>query len=269
MKIILITILLTCFQLYGLNIEDGMTKIFIVSPGSKISDVLRITNEKEVPEEIKLYQTDYLFNHEGGKQYPESGTLPRSNAKFITFNPHRTIIPPETTVEIDYTIIFPDSLEDVPLTGSFWSMIMVEGISQGSIESESFDPTSEEPRMKMGISFRYAIQMITHIEDSGIRKLDFIETKIVNEEDGKSLQIDIENTGERYLNPSLSLEIYDSNGMYIKKLTSNSSRIYPQTSKRFKIKLEGIKSGKYQVLIVADAGGDDIFGINYTLDIRK
>jgi len=44
--------------------------------------------------------------------------------------------------------------------------------------------------------------------------------------------------------------------------------IYPGTSVRFRIDLGKNMAGTYKTLVVADCGGDELFGANYTLEIK-
>jgi hypothetical protein len=82
------------------------------------------------------------------------------------------------------------------------------------------------------------------------------------------LLVDIENTGERMLRPSLCAEIYDDRGNHVGTFTGNQYRIYPDTSVRYQIGLGMIRSGSYMALIIADCGSDDVFGRKQTFTIE-
>ena len=103
--------------------------------------------------------------------------------------------------------------------------------------------------------------MITNISNTGTRKLKFLTTKLLKENAEKRiLQLDIENIGERLLRPLLWTELYDEKGNYVGRFEGGQLRTYPGTSVRFGFDLSHMPKGIYKVLIVADCGGDDLFG---------
>ena len=69
----------------------------------------------------------------------------------------------------------------------------------------------------MGIRqvIRYGIHMVTHIGDTGVRRLEFLKTRLLREGERKILQVDIENIGERLLKSFLWAELYDEEGSHI------------------------------------------------------
>jgi hypothetical protein len=247
----------------GVRVIGGLAHEMKVNPGNTYEGIILLANDSEEPQEVKVYQTDYLFFCDGTNKYGEPGKLQRSNANWITFKPERLIIPGNGTTPINYTIKVPD---DTSLIGTYWSMLMVEGIGKGS--PESIRP--EKGKVQLGIRqvIRYGIQVVSNIGETGSHQLEFIETKLLAKEGGgKFLQIDIENTGEWIMIPMVWAEIYDEEGRYIGNFESSKMRIYPGTSVRHRIDLSDVPKGRYKALIIADAGGDYIFGASYTLEL--
>ncbi|MBN2373436.1 hypothetical protein JXL19_06605 [bacterium] len=235
------------------------------SPGETYEGEIVILNNSEEIGEVKLYQTDYLFFADGRNSYAEPASTLRSNAKWITFNPKRLMVAPHQKETVHYSVKVPDKEGQ---TGTYWSMIMVEPISEGSPESSM----EKKGDITIGVRqiFRYGIQLVTHIDNTGSRKIRFLNTKIHTEEDGiKTLRVDVENVGDRSLRPALSVELYDEKGIQIGRYEAGSLNTYPGTSVRFKINLETIRDGILKALVIADCGGDDIFGATYTMKILK
>ena len=79
------------------------------------------------------------------------------------------------TVVVNFTVSIPN---DQKLAGSYWSMLMVEGIPQSSPESSR--PMAKK-KTEMGImqTIRYGIQIATHIANTGERKIEFKDPKVV------------------------------------------------------------------------------------------
>ncbi len=151
----------------------------------------------------------------------------------------------------------------VPMTGTYWSMLMVELLPESHPEAEGV----KEGKVGVGILqvMRYGVQFVSHIEDSGSRKIKFLKSKLVAQEGKQLLQIDLENIGERWVKPVVWVELYDAKGALIGRFESSQKRIYPGTSVRHLIDLTEVPKGKYKALIVADSGGKDVWGAQYTL----
>jgi hypothetical protein len=248
----------------GVSVVGGLTYQKQAAVGEAYKGIIFLKNNGTAPQELKLYQTDYQFRFDGSNDYGPPGKLARSNADWLSYNPHRLVIPAGQTASVSYTVKVPN---DPNLNGTYWSMIMVEGIPKSSPEST----LAEKDKAKIGISqvIRYGVQMVTDIADSGERKIGFLDIKLLKESEKRTLQIDIENTGQRWLRPAVWAEVYDDAGTYLGRFEGGKKRVYPGTSVRCKVDLSDIPPGNYKALMVADCGGDHIFGANYSLKLEK
>jgi len=260
--VITLTILLAAAA--DASIIGGLTHQKKAGQGEKYTGSILIKNEHKKTEEIKFYQTDYAFNYKGVNYYGQPGKLKRSNAQWITFTPHKLTIPPGETVKLNYTVNVPD---DPNLEGTYWSMIMAENIPHGSPESTL--PAKDKTKLGIVQVVRYGLQMVTHINDTGTRKIDFLDTKLLKDSSERILQVDVENTGQRWLRPTLWTELYDESGSYLGRFEAGKRRLFPDTSVRYEVDLTNLPEGNYKALVVADAGGDYIFGANYNFKFIK
>ena len=234
-------------------------------PGESYNGVIVVRNDTNEPQEAKVYQTDYQFHFSGTNNYGEPGSQLRSNAKWVSFSPSFITLPPQGTMAINYTVTIPKEAEGKKLVGTYWSMLMVEGVQKGSAESSL---PQKEKQAQMGImqTIRYGIQIATSITSTGVRKVDFVAVKLVTKDDGKkALQVDIENSGDIGMRPDVYVELFDEQGISKGKYYGVKYRIYPGTSVRQSIELSSIPKGTYKALVVVDAGGEDVFGAQYTL----
>ncbi len=235
-------------------------------PGETYTGAIVVRNDTNEPQEAKVYQTDYSFQFDGTNNYGEPGTLPRSNARWIAFSPSYLTIPPLGTMAVNYSVSVPADSPDHTLVGTYWSMLMVEGIQKGSAESSL---PRKDKKAQMGImqTIRYGIQIATSIAGTGTKKIEFIGARIVTQQDGKKvLQLDIRNTGEIGMRPEVYAELFNAQGASIGKFAGVRYRIYPGTSVRQNIDVSSVGKGTYKALVVVDAGGDDVFGAQYTLE---
>ncbi|MBN1410941.1 MAG: hypothetical protein JW969_08850 [Spirochaetales bacterium] len=247
-------------------ISGGLTHEKETPAGTEYKGVIEIQNKGDKAQEVKIYQTDYEFFADGKVMYGEPGKISRSNANWITFSPKRAVVPPNETVPVYYTITVPD---DQTLSGTYWSVIMVEPVPEDSPESSN--PTSPDAgNVTYGIKqvFRYGIQMVTNIQGKGDSKLKFLKPQFKKDYGKKILEIDLENIGTLWVKPDVWVELYDETGVFIGKFTAENKRIYPGLSGRFKVEFTDMPEKKYKALIVADCGGDNLFAINVTLLIK-
>ena len=234
-------------------------------PGEKYDGAVSVRNDSNEPQEVKIYQTDYMFFRDGTNTYGDPGTVSRSNAKWITFSPSFVTVPPLSTVAVNYSVVVPLESDTTKLIGSYWSMLMVEGIAKGSAESAA---QKDPKKSQMGIrqTIRYGIQIATHIAQTGTKRINFVDTKLIPDEKGKRyLQVDLENTGEVWIRPDVYVELFNDQGVSKGKFSGVRYRLYPGTSVRQMIDLTSAAPGSYKALVVVDAGGEDVYGAEYTL----
>ncbi len=235
-------------------------------PGETYEGTVVIKNDATEPQEFKAYQTDYSFASNGTSTYADPGTTPRSNARWVTYSPSYATIPAGGKVTIVFTVAVPPNTADKELAGTYWSMLMVEGIEKGSAESAH---PAKKKQVAMGIrtSLRYGVQIATHIARTGTKTIKFLQTQLLPGPDGtKQLSIDIEDNGTLGFRAEVSVELFNGKGESAGKFSGTKSRMYPGTSVRQTINLGKLPPGSYKALVAVDTGGEDIFGAQYTFE---
>lgn len=249
--------------LAGVSVIGGLSREKTVKPGEKFEGIILLKNTGERPADVKVYQTDYLFYADGKNIYGEPGGIPRSNAKWISLSPVRLTVPPKETASVSYAVKVP---ENPDLKGTYWSVVMVEPVSETSPESTK----EEKGKVKVGIQtiMRYGIQIITNFSDAGERKIRFLDKKLISQDRKRVFQFDIENIGERSLSPVVWVELYNKDGINIGRFESSRLRIYPGCSVRHKVDLTDVPKGWHKALVVADNGDEYVFGAQYDLEME-
>lgn len=239
-------------------ILNGLTHEMIVKPGETYRGTIEIQNTKEAAQSVKIYLRDYSFNYSGEAFYDEPGTLPRSNTGWILFSPSYMILSSKETVSVSFEVTVPAG---ETLVGTYWSAIMVEG-----------EAPVEDSKLAGGFTIqtqiRYAVQISTTVEAAGERNLTFLEVHPFKEGNNWVLAVDIENRGDYLIKPDVSVELYNAHGTLVGSFIATRRKLYPKTSTRFILELQDITTGAYQTLVLADGGGEDVFGINLELDLR-
>ena len=240
----------------GVAVLNGLSHIYQSNSGELVKGWIEIQNSEDTDQAVKLYQRDYLFNCNGETHYNEPDSHSRSNASWIDLSSSYLILKPKEKTIIPFEIQVPwrDSL-----MGTYWSVIMVEGI-------DMLDSTKLSKGVHVRTALRYAIQIINTIS-SAKAQLDFVDVGLAKESGGRFLKVDIANSGQRYLRPELILELFDATGNSIGVFKSKKRKTFPGTSVRMHIPLEGVKSGDYKAVLLADCGEEDVFGLNLTLEM--
>lgn len=245
-----------------ISVLDGLTREFTVEPGRSIESKLVIRNNTDEPQEVRLFQTDYLFYADGRNLYGEPGSAPRSNASWITFAPHQFTLPPKETTSVPYSLQVPN---DPGLTGTYWSLLMVEPVA-GSLEILQAGPG--KPTVTIRTVVRYGVQFVTNIQDTGKREIRFLNRQLIDQNGKLVLRLELENIGERWLNPSIWVELFSAEGASMGRFGSEQLRVYPGCSTRFDIALAQLPKGTYRALIIADNGDEYVFGLQCNLQIE-
>jgi hypothetical protein len=234
-------------------------------PGERYEGTILVRNDSPAPQEATVYQTDYQFFADGRTLYPRPASTTRSNSAWISFAPSHLIIPPHTTVPVAYAVTVPAG--GTVLAGSFWSMLMVEGTAVTPAESGR-SPGAGERRMGMRVAIRYGTQIITHVGSSGRTNFSFIRGRLVGAVGRqRSLAVEIANSGERAHRLALTLHVFDASGKSVVTVTAQRGMIYPDCSFHQEFALPALPPGRYKALLEADAGGDEVFGAQYTLNL--
>ncbi len=262
----------------GVLVMGELTRERTLQPGETFEGTINLKNTGETSCRVDVYQADYLFYADGSNIYGEPGSAVRSNANWLSVAPNRLSIPPNEMASVYYTVRVPQIqelasaynnfqvLESPDLIGTYWSMVMVEPMPQTG--PESIEDETRNAKMGIQTKIRYGIQMVTNIGDTGARRIKFSDKKLINQDGRIFLQMDIENIGERWLSPTVWVEIYDNHGAKVGRFESSKKRIYPGCSVRHKVDLTNVPKGKYKALVVADNGDEYVFGAKYDFGIE-
>ena len=247
----------------GFSVLGGLTREVTLGPGAHHEDRIVLSNESDHAQEVRVFQTDYLFFADGRNLYGDPGSAPRSNARWVTFTPRQLVVPPGETASIYYVIQVP---QDSALVGTYWSMLMVEPMSTTDLGPL----TAEKGKAKVGLRtvLRYGIQITTHIGAAGTCDLKLSNPRLTTDGNRRLLRLELENTGERWLNPVLWAEVHDKSGATAGRFEGPKTRLYPGCSADAQFDVSALAPGSYLALVVADNQDDNVFGAQCSLDIR-
>jgi len=254
---ILLLFLSTSVLEANIVVLNGLTHENVSQVGESYRGTIQLQNTALNEKSVRVYQRDYWFSHTGESKHDPAGTLERSNAGWITFNPELLTLQPNEIATIDFEVKTPDNNS---LSGTYWSVIMVEGIIPP-------DTANYNSGVTIKTAIRYAVQIITNIGNTGTSDMQFLGLELAKNENVNVLNVMIENTGERILRPEMSVELFDEAGNSAGTIKTDRRKTFPGTSVKITLVLEGIKPGSYTGVLVADCDEDHIFGTNVSLEI--
>ena len=245
-----------------ISVLGDLAREWTLQPGAQVEETILVRNNTDRAQEVKVYQTDYLFQANGTNVYGDPGSAPRSNYSWITFAPRQFALPPRETFRVQCVIKVP---RDDKLVGTYWSMVMVEAV----VGSNDFvRPEDGKPMIGIRTVVRYGVQMVVNIGDSGKRDIKFLDKQLIAENGRVILRLDVANTGERGLRPTVWAELYNNNGVSAGRFGGQRLRIYPGCSARIDIDISPVPKGQYGALIVADNLDESVFGTQCKLRIQ-
>jgi hypothetical protein len=245
----------------SVQLASPLRQVLSVAPGGSYKGEIVLVNGGNQAATVQVSQVDFLPTEEG-VGYPEPGSLPRSNARWFEVSPGDVQIPAGEEVVVPYSIKVPN---DPSLAGSYWSMILLTPSDAAGVQ----ETQEGEVQTTVRTQFRYGVSVVTNLGDSGESGLSFENPQFVRPEDGAAthLQVSLQNTGERLLSPEVQLELYDESGAQVDRLEAQAERIFPGGSVRQDFELGTLAPGAYTAVVIADAGGEAVFGTRYTLNV--
>lgn len=230
-------------------VKGDQTRHFHVCPGQELPVSIPLGNDGCDPIRITLKQADYLFDADGANHFDPIGSHLRSNGKWISLHTDQVVLKPQSTTDLFYKIRVPN---DPTLNGSYWSIILIE-------PDQVIHPANQQEGMHLQIKIRYAYLVVTTIKGgkSDLKVLN-LSQNISSQE--RRAQFDVANLGTLYLEPKLTLQLYDGKGHQIKSIRSLAEKILPNTSTRYYVELSGLSPGTYPALLLLESGEEHLFG---------
>lgn len=245
-----------------ISVIGSLVREASLQPGGVTEGVILVRNNGDEPREVKAHLKDYQFSADGSNNYADPGTLPRSNSAWVSVTPNRMILAGQETASVYYRIQAP---VEENLSGSYSSLLMVEALPLERVEADK----DIRRGAQIQTVIRYGIQLLTDIGPSGPGELSFLASSLERSDGKVSLVIDLGNTGDWRLAPHLWMDVFDHDGRNAGRFeATRRSTLLPGCSARYVLDLSTLPKGQYTALAVADAGPNQVFGSNFTLDAR-
>ena len=96
--------------------------------------------------------------------------------------------------------------------------------------------------------------------------MSFADPNATKNTDGTAtLDLNVQDVGERGYRPTLWVEVYDAQGTLRAKAKQSRGLLYPGTSLHQHFDLGALPSGTYKAVVFADTGDDAVFATQYAI----
>ena len=250
-----------------LLMKGGYSHEFTTHPGGIYQKSISLTNQGKTPQEVKIYLEDYMFSAGAGSRFTPArlNKNPRSNSRWIQVRPNRLLLAPGASKTVSYTMTVPKG----NLTGTYWSALIIEPVAPVSLESSQQKNNGKAVQITIQQISRHAVQIVAQMGNSGNVKLQLKHPVLKKEKAKRSFSLDAYNSGNRWIKPTVWLDVYNQQGTFIGKFEGEGARVYPNTSATLGVDISRLKSGKYKGLFVVDGGNNaDILATDVNLTIK-
>lgn len=262
-RILLIALWLLPLQaLASLTVDGNLIETFHLQPGQVFEGSLVIRNSGDQAEPGRAFITDYLFGASGWNRYDPPGSHPRSCGLWTQVSPSEFVVPPGGEVFLAYSIQVP---ADTTLLGSYWCAVIIEPGTSINPDTAS-DSAGETPDVALRTVIRHSIQFALDVGNGGHKEVQIVGRSLEAGDQGLNLILDVENSGERSVNPLIWAEFFNSEGERVDRQEQQRGRLYPACSLRQIFPLN-LVTGTYEVLVIIDDGNGEAWGAQYSLEI--
>lgn len=206
-----------------------------------------VKNPTDLPLLVRVSVADWHYLADGTPNYLEAGSLPRSVAPFVTFNPAEFLLEPGETSEVRYTVALPAAAEP----GSYWGVLFM---------------TAEDPDPEPGFELARFSVRVGHVVYVNVPPLA-PEGQIVgifgespaDPADGYALQIQYANTGNAVQRLDGYVELRDGQGqvLFHEELPPQVSLPGDVVGRTFDV-YGPLEPGNYTALVVYNYGDETI-----------
>lgn len=237
----------------------------VVAPGEVHAGHIALRNQGTASETVTLHQADFATQCDGGRKFDRpAGRRSRSNAPWISLERDRVTIDPGTTVRIGYSVRVPTQ---GGLDGSYWSVIVA------SVVPRTTEPLVTKPRnpkefvFTFSPKFSYASLILTHVGVPKAGDLEIQDRQVIQTKEQRCLRLGVATTGSYVTEAKIWADLFGLDGSSQGRIKGQNARAYPGDCANFDLDLSTVPAGTYKAQVVLDAGGDQVFGATYDLEL--
>lgn len=243
------------------RVTSSMRPELRLMPGEARIFQLTLENTGDAASSVRVSQLDFRLDESGDPVDQPPSSLPISNASWVQAA-SQVEVPAASTVTLPVTVRVPQGVA----AGTYWSLLLVEPNGATTVDRGA---PEQGVRTTVTVNFRFGVTVLTHVGQPQQHDLVFRDPELVEDDlpGGRSLGVTIENPAHFLASSEVWLELYDPQGNLVRRVDGGTLRIYPGAARRHTFDLGSLGEEAYQAVVIADAGGDAVFGVRYDLDL--
>lgn len=242
-----------------LRVSSPLRAVLTLAPGASGTYQLVVENDGVSTAVVDIEPADFELDDSGDVRQMPPRTHAASNAAWVDVA-SQVEVPAGASRTVPVGVRVPTDAA----AGSYWSLLNVKPHRGTTFEEEANEGAV---RTAVTIEFRYAVTVLTHVGEPSEQQLRFRDPQLTEGEHPATaaLAVTVENAGRFVAAAEVWLELYDDQGGLVDRLEEERARIYPGGGLRHTFQLGQIGDAPHQAVIIADAGGEDVFGVRYDL----
>lgn len=238
---------------FAQSISMSPTRLFFTgNPGEKVTETVILHNSSDKEYVFNINYKDWVREEDGNKVYTDSGTLPSSNASWVSTPENAVTIPAGTTKEVLVTMQIPANASKSAVTNS---MLFFTQLPR----------QSDQAKVQNGIGIITLFEVGLHVYYTPIgnntKSLEITNIAEVSTDSStsKKVAVSITNDGNVINDATVEFELTNTDTGKEIKLNANSISVLPGTHQVVQFTLPEKIAGKYLgVAIIKMAGSNDL-----------
>ncbi|MBZ9713719.1 DUF916 domain-containing protein [Deinococcus multiflagellatus] len=266
----LLCCLLGSFARADLSVTTPLVRLLPLRAGMQHEGRITFQNTSALPLTVRVAQADFHLSVDQGAQLSAPGSTPQSNAPWVTVDNRPYTLAAGESVTVPFRVQVP---ADAP-NGSRWSAILVEA-NLPTVPVNT--PDGAKTNVSVQVVRTYVTSVVTVLGETGAGAvlLDFarptlaLDTRTVEgkPQPAHTLNVEFLNAGVQATTALLTAQVF-SGGKPVAQAELDQMLALPGEGRVTKFSLPLLPPGDYEVVLLADAGGDDVFGARFALTVR-
>lgn len=101
---LVVTLFASSISMASVEVIGSLKQSFTSNPGDVAKGQIIIQNSEETDQEVRIYQTDMLYNYQDQTFYDEIGSNKKTNGNWIQYSPKTVLLKAKETRNIDFEL---------------------------------------------------------------------------------------------------------------------------------------------------------------------
>lgn len=226
------------------SVVGALSRDYDLAPGATATGTIEVAADAD-GWSIRVFQADFRTTATG-REFPDAGTLPRSNAAWIRLPTGALDVAPDSVGTIPFSITLP---ENDTLAGTYWSVVMIE----------TAPAAAELGRPGIRIVNRVAVRITTSVLGTGETRIEFGTDRVSARADDRTFETELTNVGDRMSATSVRLSLTGEDGTVVEAM-ADAAPLYPGCAATWRVPLPNLRPGFYSGLLVAEPESGVAYG---------